>query len=162
MSFPRWTLTVLLALMLGITSAIETGCSETAAPDSAETADNQAPISVPPNEAAVSSPGGVNAPSGADDISLKPVAPEPQHQVATVPAVSEQAEQQDSCEQEHPWQHTVNGKCVDKPGTIHHSGDYEPVAGEECWVECLCYEGQYPTGESCSPCSFVGMVCIPL
>ena len=54
-----------------------------------------------------------------------------------------------------------NGNCVDKPGTEHHHGHHEPESGEECWDECLCREGQYPSGGSCSPCSYEGTVCTP-
>jgi hypothetical protein len=64
---------------------------------------------------------------------------------------------QDEC---RPWQHKgKDDKCVDNPGTVHHHGRYEPEPGETCWVECLCGEGQYPGGDDCSPCSYVGMVC---
>lgn len=58
-----------------------------------------------------------------------------------------------------PWQHEENGQCVDNPGVHHHHGHYDPAAGEQCWVECMCYEGQYPANQSCAPCSYVGMVC---
>jgi hypothetical protein len=58
-----------------------------------------------------------------------------------------------------PWQHKEDDRCVDNPGTVHHHGHYEPAHGEKCWVECLCYERQYPSGDSCAPCSYVGMVC---
>ena len=64
---------------------------------------------------------------------------------------------EDTC---RPWQYKDrDGNCVDRPGTVHHPGNYAPRPGEQCWIECLCYEGEYPTGNSCSPCSFVGMVC---
>src|SRR5947207_2141087 len=63
---------------------------------------------------------------------------------------------QDKCQ---PWQRRdKDGDCVDNPGTVHHGGNYVPGPGQQCWVECLCREGQYPSGSSCSPCSFVGMV----
>jgi hypothetical protein len=66
---------------------------------------------------------------------------------------------QDTCK---PWQYRdENGDCVDKPHAHHFHGEHhEAEAGEECWVECLCEEGQYPGGDSCAPCSFVGTVCI--
>jgi len=67
--------------------------------------------------------------------------------------------QKDECK---PWQQKdKNDNCVDKPGAIHHGVDYAPSPGETCWVECLCREGLYPQGNSCSPCSKVGVVCIP-
>ena len=60
-----------------------------------------------------------------------------------------------------PWQYRDDdGDCVDKPDVIHHHGHYEPHSGEQCWVECLCRDGQYPGGDSCSPCSYEGIVCI--
>ena len=60
-----------------------------------------------------------------------------------------------------PWQYRDDdGDCVDKPNVIHHQGDYEPHSGQQCWVECLCRDGQYPSGDNCSPCSYVGIVCI--
>lgn len=67
-------------------------------------------------------------------------------------------EQKDECEKAHPWQHKVNGECVDKPGVCHNCGQ---PSGYNCWVECLCREGQYPANDSCSPCSRVGTVCAP-
>jgi hypothetical protein len=67
---------------------------------------------------------------------------------------------QDDCK---PWQHkNADGDCVDNPGVTRHHGHYEPSPAEQCWDECLCYEGEYPRGNSCSPCSFVGTVCMPL
>ncbi len=66
-------------------------------------------------------------------------------------------EREDRCP---PYQHRDdNGHCVDDPGVQHHHGHYDPEPGEQCWVECLCHEGEYPSGNSCSPCSYVGMVC---
>jgi hypothetical protein len=66
-------------------------------------------------------------------------------------------QKEDEC---HPWQHkNQNGECVDDPGVEHHHGHYDQGPGEQCWVECLCEDGQYPSGNSCSPCSYVGMVC---
>ena len=67
-------------------------------------------------------------------------------------------DQKDECEKKHPWQHKVNGQCVDKPGVCRNCGQPE---GYECWVECLCREGEYPANESCAPCSRVGTVCAP-
>ena len=68
---------------------------------------------------------------------------------------------QDDQEECHPWQYRDrNGICQDKPHVIHHHGDYDPQLGEECWVECLCQEGLAPGGNGCSPCSYVGTVCI--
>jgi hypothetical protein len=66
---------------------------------------------------------------------------------------------QDKCD---PWQYRdENGDCVDKPHVHHHyHAHYEPEAGEQCWVECMCEEGTYPGGDNCAPCSFVGTVCI--
>ena len=51
-----------------------------------------------------------------------------------------------------------DGNCKDDPGTSHHHGHYEPEPGEQCWVivECLCREGQSPSGNSCTPCSYSG------
>ncbi|HEV2960985.1 MAG TPA: hypothetical protein VG649_04105 [Candidatus Angelobacter sp.] len=51
-----------------------------------------------------------------------------------------------------------NGKCQDDPGVTHHGAQYDPQPGEECWVItlCLCREGQYPSGNSCAPCSYSG------
>ncbi len=67
---------------------------------------------------------------------------------------------QDKDEECHPWQHKdENGNCVDNSNVTHHHGHYEPQPGETCWVECLCEEGQSPSDSSCSPCSYVGMVC---
>jgi hypothetical protein len=73
-------------------------------------------------------------------------------------------EKKDGC---RPYQHRdENGRCVDDPGVTHHGEGYEPRPGEQCWVVmlCLCREGQYPSGESCSPCSTNGkeVVCKPL
>jgi hypothetical protein len=68
--------------------------------------------------------------------------------------------QEDECEKAHPWQHKVDGKCVDKPHVTHYHGDHNPGEGEECWIECLCYEGQAPSGNGCGSCSYVGTVCI--
>jgi len=66
---------------------------------------------------------------------------------------------QDEC---HPWQYRDhNGNCVDRPHVIHHHPGYEPTGGEQCWMECLCQEGTYPSGNSCSQCSYVGTVCMP-
>ena|SRR2546423_574877 len=60
------------------------------------------------------------------------------------------------------WQHKEGDKCVDDPGVTHHPPGYTPGREEQCWVECLCREGEYPSNESCAPCSKVGMVCKPL
>ena len=68
--------------------------------------------------------------------------------------------QRDECEKAHPWQHTVNGECVDKPHVTHYHGDHSPGPGEACWIECLCDEGESPSGNSCGPCSYMGTVCI--
>jgi hypothetical protein len=65
--------------------------------------------------------------------------------------------EQDDCP---AYQHKENGRCVDNPGIIHRPIDYKPRPTEQCWIECLCYEGQYPaTSGGCSPCSTVGIVC---
>lgn len=85
-----------------------------------------------------------------------PLARENRAWTASSPVVQEE----DKCEKAHPWQHTVDGKCVDKPNVTHYHGDHSPGSGEECWIECLCYEGQYPGNNSCSPCSYVGTVCV--
>jgi len=59
-----------------------------------------------------------------------------------------------------PWQYRdEDGHCKDRPGVHHHHGHYDPQPGETCWIECLCREGQAPSGNSCGSCSFVGMVC---
>jgi hypothetical protein len=50
---------------------------------------------------------------------------------------------------------------VDNPGTTRHHDHYDPQPGEECWLECLCEDGQYPSGNSCSPCEYVDTVCTP-
>jgi len=73
--------------------------------------------------------------------------------------VRSNGQDQDKCD---PWQYRdQNGDCVDKPHTHHIHGEHHaPEAGEECWVECLCEQGQYPANDSCAPCSFVGTVCI--
>jgi len=62
-----------------------------------------------------------------------------------------------------PWQvkDKDTDKCVDKPGATHHHGHYDPGPHEQCWVECLCEEGEYPGDDSCAPCSYQGMVCVP-
>jgi hypothetical protein len=70
------------------------------------------------------------------------------------------AQQQDDCEKAHPWQHKVDGECVDKPGVTHYHGNHSPEPQEECWIECLCRQGELPSGNSCAPCSYVGTVCI--
>jgi len=61
-----------------------------------------------------------------------------------------------------PWQYRDdNGDCVDRPHVHHHLHvHYEPDAGEQCWIECMCEEGTYPSGNDCGGCSFVGTVCI--
>jgi|ERR1700682_5974377 len=69
-------------------------------------------------------------------------------------------QEQDECERQHPWQHKVNGACVDKPGVVHYHGNHSPEAGERCWIECLCRRGEYPSGNTCGPCSYVGTVCL--
>jgi hypothetical protein len=58
-----------------------------------------------------------------------------------------------------PWQHHENGRCVDNNG-VYRPGPNEPTNRNQCWMECLCYRGQYPAGNSCFPCSYAGMVCI--
>lgn len=74
--------------------------------------------------------------------------------------VQDQSQPQQGNDQCQPWQHKdENGNCVDNPNVVHHHGDYTPEPGETCWVECMCQEGEYPSGNSCSPCSYVGMVC---
>src|SRR5213082_754589 len=68
---------------------------------------------------------------------------------------------QDDQEECQRWQYRDrNGDCVDRRDTFRPSGDYHPHSGEQCWVECLCHEGQFPGGNGCSPCSYVGLVCI--
>src|SRR5258707_179814 len=68
---------------------------------------------------------------------------------------------QDKCD---PWQYRdENGDCVDRPHVHHHPDvHYEPAGSEQCWVECMCEEGSYPSGNDCGPCSFVGTVCMDL
>jgi len=107
---------------------------------------------------------GCGGPGASEDAVAvaRPLAPEPEEPVTRTASAASETENQDDCEAEHPWQHKVDGSCVDKPDTVHHSGDYEPSPGEQCWVECLCYEEQRPSSESCSPCSYVGTVCTPL
>ncbi len=51
------------------------------------------------------------------------------------------------------------GHCKDLPDVLHHRGPYEPRAGEQCWTECLCHQGQSPADVGCGSCSYVGMVC---
>jgi hypothetical protein len=59
------------------------------------------------------------------------------------------------------WQYKdTNGYCVDRPNVFRPAIDYIPQAGEQCWAECLCKAGTYPSGNGCSPCSHVGTVCI--
>ena len=71
-------------------------------------------------------------------------------------------QKKDECEEKKPWQHKVNGECVDKPGTIHHNDrNYQRQPSEECWIECLCYDGQNMSGDGCGSCSFVSIVCVP-
>jgi len=66
-------------------------------------------------------------------------------------------QQKDECP---PLQHkNANGECVDDPNVIHYHGSHNPLPGETCYAECLCYEGQYPINDNCSPCSYVGVVC---
>ena len=77
-----------------------------------------------------------------------------------VSKVSMRSAQQDDCEKSHPWQHKVNGECVDKPDVHHYHGHHDPGAGETCWIECLCRDDQTPSGNDCGACSFVGTVCI--
>ena len=89
-------------------------------------------------------------------FSASPVARENRTSASSLVVVQEK----DECEKAHPWQHKVNGECVDKPDVHHYHGDHSPESGEECWIECLCHKGQYPSGNSCSPCSYVGTVCI--
>jgi hypothetical protein len=66
---------------------------------------------------------------------------------------------QDQCQE---WQYKgSDGICHDRPHVTHHDPGYEASAGEQCWMECLCQEGTYPGGNGCSPCSDVGIVCMP-
>jgi hypothetical protein len=62
----------------------------------------------------------------------------------------------------YPWQYRDdNGDCVDRPHVIHIQGErHQPETGEQCWIECMCEEGTYPSGNDCGACSFVGTVCI--
>src|SRR5258707_5284219 len=72
-----------------------------------------------------------------------------------------EAEQEDDCEKAHPWQHKVDGKCVDKPHVHHYEGQHhDPGAGETCWIECWCRDGQSPGSVDCGSCSFAGTVCV--
>jgi hypothetical protein len=82
---------------------------------------------------------------------------------AEVPGCRTARQQQNPNENDcRPWQvKDQNGNCVDKPGTTHHPGHYDPKPGEQCWVECLCEDGQRPAADNCSPCSYQGMVCVP-
>jgi len=72
--------------------------------------------------------------------------------------MAQQQEKKDECK---PWQmKDENGNCVDRPNTHHYHGhSHQPEPGETCWVECLCHDGERPSGNDCSPCSFVGTVC---
>ena len=78
------------------------------------------------------------------------------------PASRGQQPQQKDQKECEPWQHrNANGDCVDRPHVHHYHGEHHaPDGGEECWVECLCEVGTYPTADTCAPCSFVGTVCI--
>src|SRR5205085_1036066 len=80
------------------------------------------------------------------------------HTLVTRPLAARQ--QQDECEKAHPWQHKVNGECVDKPHVAHYHGDHNPEPGEQCWIECLCRRGESPGAGSCGSCSYSGTVCI--
>ena len=65
-------------------------------------------------------------------------------------------EQEDRCKE---WQHRdSDGDCVDNRDVHHFEGHHEPAHGEQCWVvtKCLCQQGQFPSSQSCSPCSYVG------
>jgi hypothetical protein len=69
----------------------------------------------------------------------------------------------DDCQ---PCQHKDrNDRCVDDSDCKHYPEGHEPGSDEQCWVvtKCLCREGEYPRGESCSPCSYAGkeVVCKP-
>ena len=59
-----------------------------------------------------------------------------------------------------PWQvKDDNGNCVDGPNVFRPGAGYSPGAGESCWAECECYNGQYPAADNCAPCSYLGQVC---
>ena len=83
--------------------------------------------------------------------------------VALAGSRSLQASNTDDCHC-YEWQYCdENGDCTDKPHVHHHYHvHYEPEGGEQCWIECMCQEGTYPSGNDCGACSFVGTVCMDL
>jgi hypothetical protein len=82
--------------------------------------------------------------------------------VFALPGSRGQESQQSEEDRCYPWQYRDDhGDCVDRPHVIHFHGEHHPSeAGEQCWIECLCEEGTYPSGNDCGACSFVGTVCI--
>ena len=68
--------------------------------------------------------------------------------------------QNDQQQCDKPWQvKDANGNCADGPNVFRPGAGYAPGAGEMCWAECECYEGQSPAADNCAPCSYLGQVC---